>query len=82
VVEEARAQLEAAKVPLVYLPAYSSGLSRIEPDWNDIKQHYLPVRSVAKVATLKQAVDVALARKAHQLQQVYDKTTDLRRSDS
>ncbi len=82
VVEEAWAQLEAASVQLVYLPAYSPELSRIEPDWNDIKQHYLPVRSFAEVAMLKQAVDVALARKAHQLQQVHDKTTDLRRSDT
>ncbi len=67
---------------LVYLPSYSPELSRIEPDWNDIKQHHLPVRSFEQVANLKRAVDEALARKAHQLQQVHAKTTDLRRADT
>ncbi len=82
VVEEAWVQLEAANVHLVYLPAYSPELSRIEPDWNDIKQHHLPVRSFAEVATLKRAVDTALAYKAHQLQQAHHKTTDLRRPNT
>ncbi len=79
-VVDALPQLAAANVQLVYLPAYSPELSRIEPDWNDIKQHQLPVRSFEQVVELKRAVDEALARKAYQLQQAYSKTTDLRRS--
>jgi putative transposase len=82
VVAEAVVQLEAADVHLVYLPAYSPELSRIEPDWNDIKQHQLPGRSFDQVAELKGAVDDALVRKAHQLQQAHAKTTGLRRSDT
>ncbi|HZG66570.1 MAG TPA: transposase, partial [Herpetosiphonaceae bacterium] len=75
-------ELEAAGVHLVYLPSYSPELSRIEPDWNDIKQHHLPVRSFEKVADLKRAVDAALTRKAQQLHQAYAKTTNLRRADT
>ncbi len=82
VVQEARAQLTAADIHLVYLPPYSPELSRIEPDWNDRKQHHLPVRSFEQVVDLKRAVDAALARKAHQLQQVYAKTTSLRRANT
>jgi hypothetical protein len=69
--------LEAAGVQLVKLPSYSPELSRIEPDWNDIKQHELPVRSFERVAELKRAVDEALARKAEQLRQDAAKTTSL-----
>ena len=79
VVKEAKGALEAAGVHLMYLPSYSPELSRIEPDWNDIKQHHLPVRSFDQVGDLKEAVDSALARKAHQLQQARTKTTSLRR---
>ncbi len=82
VVEAAVVQLAAAEVHLVYLPAYSPELSRIEPDWNDIKQHHLPVRSFEQVAELKRAVDDALARRAAQLQQAHAKTTGLRRSNT
>jgi len=82
VVEAATGELEAAGVHLVYLPSYSPELSRIEPDWNDIKQHHLPVRSFEEVAELKRAVDGALARKAHLLQQTATKTTSLRRADT
>jgi hypothetical protein len=82
VVAAARVELAAADVHLMYLPAYSPELSRIEPDWNDIKQHHLPVRSFEQVAELKRAVDDALARKAHQLQQAHTKTTGLGRSDT
>ena len=77
-VDEAAGALQAAGIQLVYLPAYSPELSRIEPDWNDIKQHQLPVRSFERVAELKQAVDEALARKAAQLWQAAAKTTNLR----
>ena len=82
IVEAAKDALKAAGVYLEYLPSYSPELSRIEPDWNDIKQHHLPVRSFEKVADLKRAVDEALAHKARQLQLVHAKTTDLRRADT
>jgi len=82
VVEAAQEELQAAGVQLEYLPAYSPELSRIEPDWNDIKQHHLPVRSFARVADLQRAVDAALARKARQLQQVQAQATHLRRADT
>ena len=78
--DDALGELKAAGVHLVYLPSYSPELSRIEPDWNDIKQHQLPVRSFEQVGELKRAVDDALARKAHQLQQ--GKSTGLRRADT
>ncbi len=81
-VEAAKEELRAAGVHLEYLPSYSPELSRLEPDWNDIKQHHLPVRSFEKVMDLKRAVDAALARKAHQLQQAYARTTLLRRADT
>ncbi len=82
VVEEAQEELERAGIELVYLPSYSPELSRIEPDWNDLKQHLLPVRSFERVDGLKRAVDDALVRKAHQLWQAYAETTDLRRLDT
>jgi putative transposase len=69
-VQDARAALEAADIFLVYLPAYAPELSAIEPVWNDVKAHHMPVRSFERVAPLKIAVDAALARKAQQLQQV------------
>ena len=80
VVKEAKGALEAAGVQLVHLPSYSPELSRIEPDWNDIKQHHLPVRSFEKVADLKKAVDEALARKAYLLQHANAGTATLRRA--
>ena len=64
VVARAEPELERAGIKLEYLPSYSPELSRIEPDWNDIKQHHLPVRSFETVAELKKAVDEGLGRKA------------------
>ena len=61
--------LAAAGVQLVKLPSYSPELSRIEPDWHDVKQHGMSVRSFERVVDLKQAVDAALAHKAAQLRQ-------------
>ncbi len=81
-VEQAKEQLTAAGVYLVYLPAYTPELSRIEPDWHDVKQHQMPVRSFEQVGALKWAVDEALARKACQIWQAYTETTTLRRSDT
>ncbi len=71
-VRAAQSALEEADVYLVYLPAYSPELSGIEPVWNDVKAHQMPVRSFEKVVHLKQAVDLALASKAKQLQQNYE----------
>ncbi len=82
VVEQAEEALKRAGIELVYLPSYSPELSRIEPDWNDIKQHHLPVRSFEQLGDLKKAVDGALVGKAHQLQQAQAKTTHLRRADT
>ena len=61
--------LAAAGVQVVKLPSYSPELSRIEPDWHDVKQHGMSVRSFERVVDLKQAVDAALAHKAAQLRQ-------------
>jgi hypothetical protein len=76
-VEDACGELAAADVHLVYLARYCPEQSRIEPVWNDVKQHHLPIRSFERVADLKHAVDTALAQKAHQLKQVYVQTTNL-----
>lgn len=59
-----RRKLEAADVYLVYLPAYSPELSRIEPHWKVAKYHDLPRRSHACLGELKTAVETALARRA------------------
>jgi hypothetical protein len=74
-VTAARPLLEAANVHLLYLARYCPEQSEIEPIWNDIKQHHLPIRSFAQVADLKAAVDAALARKAQQLRHAHVKST-------
>jgi hypothetical protein len=79
-VAEARPQLAAANVHLIYLARYCPEQSGIEPIWNDIKQHQLPIRSFEQVADLKHAVDEALTRKAQQLQQAHVKPTNIQRS--
>jgi hypothetical protein len=73
----AQPHLAAANVELVYLARYCPEQSGIEPVWNDVKQHQLPIRSFEQVADLKHAVDDALARKAQQLQQAHVKPTNL-----
>ena len=73
VVEQAKPALARAGIELVYLPSYSPELSRIEPDWNDIKQQHLPKRSYETVAELKRAVDEGLGRKADLLRQAQTK---------
>jgi hypothetical protein len=75
----AQPQLAAANVELVYLARYCPEQSGIEPVWNDVKQHQLPIRSFAQVANLKHAVDDALARKAQHLQHAHGKSTNLQR---
>ena len=74
--EAAMPALRAANVDLVYLARYCPEQSRIEPIWNDVKQHYLPTRSFARVADLKHAVDTALARKAAALLRKSEKSTN------
>ncbi len=67
--------LEAANVFLFYLPSYSPELSDIEPIWNAVKHHEMPVRSHSRVKDLKAAVDVALTKKAEALQAAQQETT-------
>jgi hypothetical protein len=55
-----RRALAAADVFLVYLPAYSPKLSRMEAHWKMTKYHELPQRSFATLGTLKDAVERAL----------------------
>jgi hypothetical protein len=59
-----RWRLEAADVHLVYLPAYSPELSRIEAHWKVTKYHELPQRSYRSLGELKSAVETALAQRA------------------
>jgi transposase len=75
----AQPQLAAANVALVYLARYCPEQSGIEPVWHDVKQHQLPIRSYARVADLKYAVDDALAHKAQLLQHAHEKTTNIHR---
>lgn len=76
-VRAAQPHLAAANVELVYLARYCPEQSGIEPVWNDVKQHQLPIRSFEQVADLKHAVDDALARKAQQLHQAHVKPTNI-----
>jgi len=78
-VAAAQPLLAAANVELVYLARYCPEQSDIEPVWNDVKAHQIPVRSFAQVADLKHAVDDALALKAQLLQHAHSKTTNLQR---
>ena len=66
-VQAAQPVLAAAGITLVYLARYCPEQSEIEPVWNDVKQHRLPIRSFERVADLKTAGDAALADKAAQL---------------
>jgi hypothetical protein len=68
-VRAAQEQWAAAGVQVVFLAAYCPEQSGIEPVWNDVKQHQMPVRSFEQVADLKYAVDHALTCKAAQLRQ-------------
>jgi putative transposase len=75
-IQDASAHWLDANVHLVYLARYCPEQSRIEPVWNDVKQHHLPTRSFERVADLKHAVDDALARKAELLRQTFAKSTN------
>jgi DDE superfamily endonuclease len=78
-VAAARPLLAAANVELTYLARYCPEQSEIEPIWNDVKAHQIPQRSFEQVAPLKHAVDDALTRTAHHLQQAHAKPTNLHR---
>jgi hypothetical protein len=79
-VVEAAPEWAAAGMHLVYLPSYCPEMSGIEPIWNDVKAHQLPIRSFAQVADLKHAVEAALARKAYQLYRAHAITTNTDRA--
>jgi len=79
IVQAAQGELAAAEVHLVSLARYCPEQSEIEPVWNDVKQHQLPIRSFERVADLKHAVDDALARKAAQLLRHADRTSNVHR---
>ena len=78
-VMDARPLLAAAQVHLVPLARYCPEQSGIEPVWNDVKQHHLPIRSFERVADLKAAVDGALTRKAAQLLYKTEKCVNVHR---
>jgi len=59
--------LARADVHLLYLPAYSPELSRIETHWKATKYYDLPQRSYRRLGDLKQAVELALLRRARLL---------------
>jgi hypothetical protein len=75
----AQPHLAAANVELVYLARYCPEQSGIEPIWNDVKAHQIPIRSFERVADLKHAVDDALAHKAQLLQHAHAKATNIHR---
>ena len=78
-VRAAQEQWAAAGVHVVFLAAYCPEQSGIEPVWNDVKQHQIPVRSFERVAELKQAVDHALTRKAAQMRRKVEQSMNLHR---
>lgn len=78
-VQKAVPELAAAGVHLVFLPAYSPELSRIEPHWTDVKYHDIAERSHALAGGLKRAVDAGLAAKAERLRRAYAETAHLSR---
>lgn len=78
-VRAAQEQWAAAGVHVVSLAAYCPEQSGIEPVWNDVKHHHMPVRSFERVAELKQAVDHALTCKAAQLRQRFEQSMKIHR---
>ena len=74
VVAEEIPVLEAANVFFFYLPSYCPELSEIEPIWNAVKHHEMPVRSYSQVKDLKSAVDEALTTRVITLQAAQQNT--------
>jgi hypothetical protein len=73
--------LERAGITLHYLPSYSPELSKIEPIWQDVKQHDMRERSQTEVRALKEATEAALTKKAAEIRAAHEKTTgSLRRA--
>jgi hypothetical protein len=66
--------LQAADIYLLYLPAYSPELSRMEPVWKDLKYHQLTCRSCERLGELKKEAERALTRKALELRAAHTKT--------
>jgi transposase len=66
-VKDVLADLKAADVHLMYLPAYSPELSEIEPIWNDVKYHQMSKRSFTDILDLRTEAKAALERKARKL---------------
>jgi hypothetical protein len=78
-VRAAQEQWAAAGVQVVFLAAYCPEQSDIEPVWNDVKQHQLPIRSFEQVADLKHAGDHALTCKAAQLRRRAEQSMNVHR---
>jgi hypothetical protein len=78
-VRAAQEQWAAAGVHIVYLAAYCPEQSGIEPVWNDVKQHQMPVRSFERVVELKQATDHALTCKAAQMRRKAEQSMNVHR---
>ena len=74
IVKEAVPLLEAANVFFFYLPSYCPEMSQIEPIWNTVKHHEMPIRSHSQIKDLKSAVDVALTQKAEGLLKAHQET--------
>ena len=70
-VQAALSQLAAANVFLIYLPAYSPQLSRIEGLWHAVKGHGMPYRSQTSLGAMQRAVMDALTAKARQWRQAH-----------
>jgi transposase len=66
--------LQAADIYLLYLPAYSPELSRIEPLWKNLKYHQLTCRSCERLGELKTEAERALTRMALELRATHAKT--------
>jgi transposase len=76
-VKAALPALQAAGIHLLYLPAYSPELSRIEPVWQDVKYREMRERSFSQLGALIQQVRAALARKAAKLRHAFAKPANL-----
>jgi hypothetical protein len=75
-VKDALPALKAADVHLMYLPAYSPELSKIEPIWNDVKYHEMTKRSFADLLKLRAEARAALGRKASKLMAARSQITE------
>ena len=79
-VKDALPDLETADIHLMYLPAYSPELSKIEPIWNDVKYREMTQRSFGNIVNLRSAAAAALNSKARKLLIARSKSADLLRA--